>query len=379
MEPDPRPSFGLAPFVLDPRSEDPADREALAAWLAIQRRHAFQPQEVAARLVDGLEPQALCERVGVRPLPGRAVDAVRSVLARHGVVVVPIGSGLYPARLRRLVDAPLVLAVRGLPALLVGRAVAIVGARAATVTGKATAGRIAGELARAGVVVVSGLARGIDRAAHEGALDAQGFSIAFQACGPDRVYPAVHRSLAARLADHGAVVSELPPGTPPRAPNFPLRNRLISALAEAVVVVEARVRSGSLVTARHAANQGVEVMAVPGAITAPTSAGPHALLREGATLVESGADVLRAIGLDAAVDGIGAAALVAGPPTGLRARIARALAAEPLRRDELETRLEAPRGELAAVLLELELDGALAVDRDGRLQVLEAPPGRPPR
>ena len=376
MEPDPRPSPGLAPFVLDPRSEDPADREALAAWLAIQRRYAFQPQEVAARLARDGDPHELCARVGVRPLGAREAERACRSLAARGVVLVPIRSGLYPARLRRLVDAPLVLAVRGLPALLVGRAVAIVGARAATVQGKATAARLAGELARAGVVVVSGLARGIDRAAHEGALEAGGFSIAFQACGPDQVYPAAHRALADRLAARGAVVSELPPGTPPRAPNFPLRNRLISALAEAVVVVEARVRSGSLVTARHAANQGVEVMAVPGAITSPASAGPHQLLRDGATLVESGTDVLAALGLEGApAEG---PAPAHGRSGGLHARIASALAAEPLRRDELETRLEAPRGAFAAALLELELDGTLAVDRDGRLRLLGAPPGRPP-
>ena len=133
---------------------------------------------------------------------------------------------------------------------------------------------------------------GVDAAAHQGALEAGGLTVAFQACGPDRVYPAVHRRLADRITRAGAVVSELPPGTPPRAGHFPLRNRLISASCLVVVVVEARLRSGSLLTARHAADQGVDVYAVPGPITAPTSQGPNRLIQEGATPLLTAADIL---------------------------------------------------------------------------------------
>ena len=182
-------------------------------------------------------------------------------------------------------------------AALAAPCVAIVGPRAPTAYGRVVARALARALASAGLVVVSGLARGVDAEAHEGALDAGGRTIAFQACGPERVYPAEHRRLAARIAASGAVVSELPPGTPPRAPHFPLRNRLISGLSLAVVVVEAREQSGTLVTARHAAEQGVDVLAVPGPIDAPTSRGTNRLLRDGAKPLLDVRDVLDAIGI----------------------------------------------------------------------------------
>ncbi len=213
-------------------------------------------------------------------------------LARIRARLLPFSSDAYPERLRRLVDAPPLLVVRGDPSVLRAPAVAIVGARAATHYGRTVARDLAATLARAGLVVVSGLAVGVDAAAHEGALEAGGLTVAFQACGPDRVYPAVHRRLADRIARAGAVVSELPPGTPPRSPHFPLRNRLISASSLAVVVVEARRRSGSLITARHAADQGVDVFAVPGPITAPTSQGPNRLIQDGAIPLLTPTDIL---------------------------------------------------------------------------------------
>ena len=187
--------------------------------------------------------------------------------------------------------------MRGDVDALAAPSVAIVGSRAATAYGLDTAYQLARDLARAGVVVVSGLARGIDGAAHRGALEAGGRTVAVLACGPDRVYPASHRGLARRIERQGAVVSELPLGTHPLPAFFPLRNRLISGMASAVVIVEARERSGSLITAGHAANQGVDVFAVPGPITAPTSAGPNRLLRDGAYVALEAADVLRELGI----------------------------------------------------------------------------------
>ncbi|HEU4428314.1 MAG TPA: DNA-processing protein DprA, partial [Myxococcota bacterium] len=290
-------------------------------------------------------------------------------LERINARAVPISSALYPERLRRLVDAPPLLLVRGNPALLLVRAVALVGARACSAYGRMVAREIAGGAARAGLLVVSGLARGIDGVAHEAALEAGGASLAFLPCGIEQVYPASHRRLASSLEAHGALVSEFPVGTPPRGPYFPLRNRLISALSEVVVVVEGRIASGTLTTARHAANQGVDVLAVPGPVHSPTSAGPHQLLRDGAGIVTSAADLCALLGIEAkpaaraASAGSGAAGTAHSP---LAARAIELLRGAPLAREALAERLGAREGELSAALLELELSGAACEDRDGR-------------
>jgi DNA processing protein len=263
------------------------------------------------------------------------------------------------------------LLVRGMPALLLVRAVAIVGARAPTELGRASARRFAFDLARAGLAVVSGLARGIDAAAHEGALAAGGATLAFQACGPDLVYPAAHRALAERIAGQGAVLTEFPPGTPPLAAYFPLRNRLISALAEAVIVVEGRERSGSLVTARCAADQGIDVWAVPGPIDAPTSLGPNRLIQQGAKLLLDAADLLHELGIARPAP---ASRAEEAPESALAGGILRALRRRALTRDDLSRELARSPSELAAALLELELAGRVREDRDGSLRVVRAPP-----
>ena len=353
--------------VLDAR--EAACHVRLAAWLAVQREFALRPEALPT---SAREARALASpwRVApVAPLPRRDADRTLALLARLGVCAVPIASPAYPERLRRLGDAPALLLVRGTAALLLVRGVAIVGARAPTELGRATARRLAFDLARAGLVIVSGLARGIDAAAHEGALAAGGATIAFQACGPERVYPAAHRALAERIAAQGAVVSELPPGTPPLPGYFPLRNRLISALAEAVIVVEARERSGSLVTARCAADQGVAVFAVPGPLDAPTSLGTNRLLQQGAGLVIEAADVLSELGIAAKPP----ERPEAQPGSALARALLRALRRGALARDELPAALGRAPSELAAALLELELAGRVREDRDGRLRVVRAP------
>lgn len=364
--PSPSPSSvdSLEAGALEPGSADADVREALGAWLALQQRYAWRPQELVQVLRRGAPVAEILRAARVRPLVGAALERALATLDAAGAVLVPFPSTLYPERLRRLEDAPLLLAVRGLPALLCARCVAMVGSRAATAPGRAIARALARDLTQAGLVVVSGLARGIDRASHEGALDGGGFTIAFQACGPEQIYPPEHRELAAAISKRGAVVSELPCGSPPRAPHFPLRNRLISALAEAVIVVEARQASGTLVTARHAADQGVEVMAVPGAIASPTSRGPHQLIREGAVLVERAEDVLRVLGLE------GVAGRARTPQPGLPGDIERLLAEAPRTRYELAGALDLALRELAAPLLELELAGRVGRDRDGRLRLL---------
>lgn len=203
----------------------------------------------------------------------------------------------YPARLRELRDAPPVLYVRGGWDGSAGRAVAIVGTRRPSAYGLDVAGGLGEVLGEAGVVVISGLARGIDQAAHAGALRGGGTTVAVLGCGVDVVYPPEHRPLMEAMLAQGAAVSEVPMSVPPAPQRFPLRNRLISGLAEAVVVVEGGVDSGSLITAGHAADQRRAVYAVPGSVFAPTSRGPHHLLARGATVLHSPGDLLERLGL----------------------------------------------------------------------------------
>ncbi len=210
----------------------------------------------------------------------------------RGIATLALGDAAYPPLLAAIADPPNPLYLRGDAAALRHPHVAIVGSRQATRAGRDTAVRFASALARAGFGVVSGLAYGIDAAAHDGALAADGLTIAALGTGVDICYPARHRALAERIAARGALVSELPPGTPPQRLHFPRRNRIISGLCLGVLVVEASLRSGSLITARLALEQGREVFAVPGPVSSPLSRGCHALIRDGAVLVESADDVL---------------------------------------------------------------------------------------
>jgi DNA processing protein len=208
-----------------------------------------------------------------------------------------LGSTGYPTLLTQIHNPPKMLWVIGDSATLDRPAIAIVGSRAASSDGLSIAGDIAADLVRAGLVVVSGLARGIDSAAHAAALDANGVTIAVLGTGVDRVYPPEHRDLASRIAMCGALVSELPPGSPPKAFHFPLRNRIISGLSRAVVVIEAPEASGALITAREALDQGREVMVVPGRVPGGRNRGGHALLKDGAKLVEAAVDILQELGM----------------------------------------------------------------------------------
>lgn len=212
--------------------------------------------------------------------------------ARSGIKRIAWGDAEYPAQLRSVPDAPPFLYLRGEIAMEDALAVAIVGSRRATPYGLEMAERLAGELAARGVTVVSGLARGIDGAAHRGALGAGGRTIAVLGSGVDVVYPPENRHLAEKIAERGAVVSQFELGTRPLAFHFPTRNRVIAALALGVVVVEAAERSGSLITAGLAAELGREVMAVPGRVTSPESRGTHGLIQDGATLVQGWEDVI---------------------------------------------------------------------------------------
>ncbi|HUL71557.1 MAG TPA: DNA-processing protein DprA [Vicinamibacterales bacterium] len=241
----------------------------------------------------GWSPPERCARIArAWHVAGEALRAGRAA----DLTPVPWGVGAYPDLLRQLPDPPLLLWVRGDVTALSQPAIAVVGSRAATPASLTVARALGRDLANAGLVVVSGMARGVDAAAHEGALEAGGRTVAVLGCGADRVYPSEHRALARRIAASGAVVSELPPGMLPLPHHFPLRNRIISGLSVAVVVVEASMHSGSLITARAALEQGRDVLAVPGGVTSGRHQGCHALIKDGARLVETVEDILEEVG-----------------------------------------------------------------------------------
>lgn len=235
----------------------------------------------------------------VEALAGEARGEAALLLERAsaaGIDVVAWDDDRYPPLLRTIADPPPVVWVRGSCAVLGRPAVAIVGSRAATPYALEVATRLAGELARRDVAVVSGLARGVDGAAHRGSVQAGGRTIAVLGCGPDVVYPREHAELAATICRDGALLSEVGPGAPPLPEHFPLRNRLISGISLGVVVVEASDKSGSLITARYALEQGRDVMAVPGSILGGRNRGSHALLKDGAKVVETADDILEELG-----------------------------------------------------------------------------------
>ena len=344
------------------------DPEAATAAGEAALRRAGVPAAAAAALAAG-EPEPV-ER------------ALAWAAARPGRHLLAFDDPRYPERLRDLADPPLVLHLAGDPEVLALPQVAVVGSRRPTPAGRETAREFARALAASGLVVTSGLALGVDGAAHEGALGAEeagagGLTVAVCATGLDRVYPAAHAALAARIVQGGgALVSEMPPGTPPRPGLFPRRNRIIAALAHGVLVVEAGVRSGSLITARLALELGREVMAVPGSIHNPLARGCNALIRQGAKLVETAADVLEEIAprLGEAAARLrrhapgepaqpAAAPAEAGDPD--YARLLAAMEETPLAVDVLVERTGLTPGEVSSMLLILELEGRVASTAGG--------------
>jgi DNA processing protein len=283
------------------------------------------------------------------------LDAVMARIAALGVSVVTAQSPAYPARLAELALAPPLLYVRGRTELLDTRSVAIVGTRKATPYGLRAARQLATDLAAAGLTVVSGLALGIDAAAHRATLDRGGDTVAVLGCGIDIEYPTGNRQLQRTIAERGAILSEQPPGAPPDAGNFPARNRIVSGLALAVVVVEAGERSGALITAGVAADQGRDVFAVPGSIFSKGSAGTHSLLASGAGVARSADDILAA--LDLASLGTGTTVAPGPPPEPTEARILECLGDGPLHIDDLIRRTGMGSGEVARALAVMEIKG----------------------
>ena len=295
--------------------------------------------------------------------PGEAVDRSIAWAAQPGNHILTLGDPAYPASLLEIPDPPTLLYVRGNPALPGRRGIAIVGSRNATPQGLQTAESFARALAGQGFAIVSGLALGIDAAAHRGALAIGGDTVAVIGTGADRLYPARNRELALAIAERGTIVSEFPLGTPAIAANFPRRNRIISGLARGVLVVEAAPGSGSLITARLAAEQGREVFAIPGSIHSPVARGCHKLIKQGAKLVETAADILEELGTS--------------PPPAQPADadadehpLLAALGHGPCALDDLVERSGLPADRLLGELLTLELDGRVATLPGNRYQRL---------
>jgi DNA processing protein len=355
----------------------------LAAWLRLT-------------LVPGLGGQTLRKLLSEFGLPEQVLAASRSAVARTvgealasrigdadpasveralawsvqpGHSVVTLADDDYPRQLLEIADPPPLLYVRGNVSLLSRRSLAIVGSRNATPQGLANAESFARAFSQSGLAIVSGLALGIDAAAHRGALDGPGSTIGVLGTGVDVAYPARNAGLIAEVAVKGVVVSEFPLGTPATAGNFPRRNRLISGLARGVLVVEAAMSSGSLITARLAAEQGREVFAIPGSIHSPLAKGCHALIKQGAKLVESAGDVLEELASSVGpASALGAGREPARDPA--HTKVLDALGHDPCDLDTLARRVGLTAGELSSILLALELDGSISCLPGGRYQRL---------
>lgn len=317
-------AFGLPQHVLA------AGRAALAGIVSA---------EIAARIVSDLD--------------SAAADAALEWAATEGHAVLTLADGDYPQSLLETPDPPALLYLRGRRELLARPGLAVVGSRNATPQGISNAEQFARAFSCAGLTIVSGLALGIDAAAHRGGLDGAGSTIAVLGTGADILYPQRNRTLGERIAHEGLIVSEFPLGTPPHGSNFPRRNRVISGLTRGCLVVEAALASGSLITARLAAEQGREVFAIPGSIHSPHSKGCHALIKQGAKLVESAQDLLQELGVDGLPAPLAAAAAA---DSGLLTQ----LGYDPCDIDTLCARSGLTVDVVSAMLLQLELDGKVA-------------------
>ncbi|MBZ0126619.1 MAG: DNA-processing protein DprA [Rhodocyclaceae bacterium] len=293
------------------------------------------------------------------------IDRALAWAAEPGNAILTLADAAYPQRLLEAPDPPTVLYVKGRVELLNTPALAIVGSRNATPQGESNAMAFATTLADAGLTIVSGLALGIDAAAHRGGLRGKGSTVAVIGTGIDRVYPARNQELARDIAAQGAIISEFPLGTPALKENFPRRNRIISGLARGCLVVEAAERSGSLITARLAGEQGRDVFAIPGSIHSPLSKGCHKLIKQGAKLVDDARDILDELGFCAAAERKSAAA---PQPDTETAKLLACLGYDSCDVDTLALRSGLTTERLYAILLEMELDGRIASLPGGRFQ-----------
>ncbi|MCB1803270.1 MAG: DNA-processing protein DprA [Gammaproteobacteria bacterium] len=355
--------------------------DTAAAWCALLRAPGIGCQTLNPLLADGHDPQALLNRP-----PSGLPEALRDYLRAPDLAgteadmrwldqprnhLLTITDPGYPARLRELPNPPSALFLHGDPDLLHTPQLAMVGSRNPSSGGRRTALEFAAHLAGSGLVIASGLATGIDAAAHEGALAADGLTLAVTGTGLDRVYPARNRELAHRIAMNGLLVSEFPTGTPPLPGNFPRRNRILAGLSLGTLVVEAALGSGSLITARLATECGREVFAIPGSIHNPLARGCHALIRDGAKLVETAAHVLEELAallprdtLQPTTQSVGSQP-AAAPPDDDHQLLLEAMGHDPVTTDQLVERTGFPVAEVSSMLLLLEMQGHVSSGSGG--------------
>lgn len=344
--------------------------DGLAAWLRLAGTRGVGP-DTARRLLAAFGLPENIFAAGMAALQKVVPDAVARALAspadaaivasieqtltwaaQPGNYVFTLADDTYPKNLLDIPDPPAVLYAKGRVELLSKTSIAVVGSRNATAQGIANAERFSEALSSAGLTVISGMALGIDAAAHEGAMrGGAGSTVAVIGTGADIVYPARNRALAHRIAEEGCILSEYPLGMPAIASNFPRRNRLISGLARGVLVIEAAAQSGSLITARMAAEQGRDVFAVPGSIHSPLSKGCHQLIKQGAKLVESAQDIFEELGHPNRSASSASAGDDSGDP------LLNAMGYDPVDMDTLVSRSGLDAGELNAKLLSMELEG----------------------
>ncbi len=367
---------------------------ALRDWLLLAQLPGIGPRSFRTLLEHfGTPSQALAadpqllKALGIRKRaiarlndpPWDQVEAALDWAQGEQAHILTLADPAYPVPLAELPDAPPVLYLHGNPQVLKEPQLAIVGSRNPSRNAWDTTKAFARHLAACGLTITSGLALGIDSAAHEGALEA-GYTIAVLATGPDRVYPAQNQALARRIADQGALVSEFPPGTPPRAEHFPRRNRIISALSLGTFVTEAALRSGSLITARYAVEQGREVFAMPGSIHNPLARGCHALIKSGAKLVESTDDILQELSpqlhpfVQAGADDSERKEAMVVPSFSSRVdaryhHLIHAMGQDPISLEGLIQRTGMSANEVASVLTLLELEGIIVSVPGGRYAV----------
>jgi DNA processing protein len=359
----------------------------LASWLRLALTPGFGAAAIRAMLRQYGLPQAILQRrrselaAYARPEALASLDSpqVDGAVARAlewasapGHHVVTLADEAYPRLLLEIGDPPPLLYAAGSLELLQRPALAVVGSRNATAQGERNAESFARALSDCGYTIVSGLAMGIDAAAHRGGLAGRGSTIAVLGTGIDTFYPRRNAPLAEQIAQHGLLLSEFPLGTAPSAPNFPRRNRLISGLAQGCLVVEAALASGSLITARAAAEQGREVFALPGSIHSPLSKGCHALIKSGAKLVESAEDVLAELG-GFRPSGFASTTNEAGPQAG---GLLQHMGHDPVDVDSLCARAGLSAEQVSSELLRLELDGSVTSLPGGLYQRLEKEPRR---
>jgi len=316
------------------------------------------PDEIISAPLEKIKHVSKIEKDTIKLIRKKALEISLEddyrLIQKHNVKLIKYTDPSYPDSLKNISDPPFLIYLRGELKKEDEKAVALVGTRRATAYGKIAAKKLARELARAGLTIVSGMARGIDTCAHEGALEEGGRTIAVLGCGVDIVYPPENNSLMKEIIDHGAVISEFSLGTKPFARNFPRRNRIISGLSRGVVVVEAPLKSGALITADFALEQGKEVFAVPGIITSPYSKGTNRLLKEGAKVVEDAADVLEEIGVSFSDIKISS---FDNQLSFEEKIVLDELTAKPSHIDELIKKTGLPVGKIADILIKLQLKG----------------------